>query len=423
MKFSIDWRDGDRGSPDVDLSAVGELRIHVGGTNVCRCLGTGDRGAPLCDDFSISAYPLAEGVAMDWWRLFGGRDVWHRLRKYRGGYAIPDIRIRFDGAGFDIDCTPYRYENPPVFFTECGKERLKRADVEHALGGFLDEVVAHLDAGNTQDSGLQLRWARIRTSREDEDEVRFCEAAGALGLDPYDVSDDDAAFIEASGVLFEGEPLAEFLAGLRGADEPEAVLDWIRRSEEWPRYKSRLPVLHDVKRHVRNAAEEGSGADAERPWAPGYRCARATRRALEMSQEQRFTSVSALAKRLGAGNFGMAPSVPGIRALVRSDDRETRIHLRRTGDNRGNLFALGRAIGDAIANPPARRSAVNDLPFASRQACGRAFAAEFLAPVDEVRSMREDGLDTISIADEFGVSTEVVERQLENAERIRQACA
>lgn len=66
---------------------------------------------------------------------------------------------------------------------------------------------------------------------------------------------------------------------------------------------------------------------------------------------------------------------------------------------------------------------MNDLPFASRQACGRAFAAEFLAPVDEVRSMREDGLDAISIADEFGVSTEVVARQLENAERIRQACA
>ena len=62
----------------------------------------------------------------------------------------------------DRDCTPYRYENPPVFFTEHGRERLKRADVEHALGGFLDEAASHLDAGDTQDSGLQLRWPRIR---------------------------------------------------------------------------------------------------------------------------------------------------------------------------------------------------------------------------------------------------------------------
>ena len=66
---------------------------------------------------------------------------------------------------------------------------------------------------------------------------------------------------------------------------------------------------------------------------------------------------------------------------------------------------------------------VNGLHNASRQACGRAFAAEFLAPVDEIDSMREDGLDTLAMAHEFGVSTEVVERQIENADRIREACA
>ncbi len=75
------------------------------------------------------------------------------------------------------------------------------------------------------------------------------------------------------------------------------------------------------------------------------------------------------------------------------------------------------------ANPPVARSVVNDLHDASRQALGRAFAAEFLAPVEEILSMREDGKDTASIAAEFGVSEEVVERQLRNRRRIETACA
>lgn len=93
------------------------------------------------------------------------------------------------------------------------------------------------------------------------------------------------------------------------------------------------------------------------------------------------------------------------------------------GNPAGRLFAFARAIGDATANPPAARSVVNDLRDASRQACGRAFAAEFLAPVEEIASMRADGRDTDAIADEFGVSSWLVDRQEENADRIRQACA
>ena len=56
----------------------------------------------------------------------------------------------------------------------------------------------------------------------------------------------------------------------------------------------------------------------------------------------------------------------------------------------GNLFALARAVGDAT---------VNDLREAARQACGRAFAAEFLVPIEEIFSMRDDGHDVHSIAE------------------------
>ncbi len=79
-----------------------------------------------------------------------------------------------------------------------------------------------------------------------------------------------------------------------------------------------------------------------------------------------------------------------------------------------HLFAMARAVGDAAP--------VKDLHNTVRQAAGRAFAAEFLAPIDEIRSMRDDKHDLVTIANEFSVSTAVIERQLETEHRIHAAC-
>src|SRR3546814_4832171 len=83
-----------------------------------------------------------------------------------------------------------------------------------------------------------------------------------------------------------------------------------------------------------------------------------------------------------------------------------------------HLFTFARAVGDAVCFPGTRRAPVNDLHSAFRQATGRAFAAELLAPARQVGAMREEGRDFVSIAEWFGVSTTAIERQWENRDRI-----
>ena len=417
MKFSIDWEGGDRSSDDIDLLAAGALRVLVDRANVCEFREAWDGKAG--EALPVSVYPLAEGIAMDWWRLFGGRDAQFRATVHRGGYAMPDIRLEFDGVGFEVACQPCRYENPPVYFPNGAEEWLERKDAERALSEFLAGVIGRLEERGVRDSGLQQQWRLVQASREDPEEAAVCEAAGALGLDAYDMSDADAAFIEDSGALFDGEALAEFLSGLRRVRERKAAVESIRRLESRPRYKSRLPGIESL----RAAAPGDSGAGKRKPWETGYRWAREARRMLDAPQSERFRSVTVLARRLGAPGFKPAPLAPGVSALVETVHDGARVHLRQFGNQPVRLFAFARAIGDAVANPPTRRSAVNSLHNASRQACGRAFAAEFLAPIDEILSMRNDGLDTDAVADAFGVSAELVERQEENADRIREACA
>ena len=440
MRFQVDWApDGPNVAPG-ERATVADLRVFIADGNACKCeepqrsgknserVAAAGRNIRRHDCATGSVYPLAEEIALNWWRLFGGRDTEMRLTEGRGGYLLPDVRLSFDGSGFNASCRPIAYENPHVRFTHAGTERVTRVAAESALEDFLTQVLDRLASRKLRDSGLQLGWQRVQESRQDADESAFCEAAGALGLDPYSIHDVDAEFIANVGALFSGEPLAELLSGLRRKQHRDGsptggVLAWLREAQDRPATLSCLPDLEGLREGMSNV--RGAEASHKMPWYAGYRCARAVRRQLNIRAGERF-QVRTLAARLGGREFDVATSVPGVRAVVERRAGETHVHLRKVHSwhrHASELFALGRAIGDAVANPEVERSAVNDLHEAARQATGRAFAAEFLAPIDEIRSMQEDGKTLSTIAEDFGVSPTVVERQLQNRERVQEACA
>ena len=206
MRFSVDWDDGDRDAVDVDLHAVGNLRIEVGGVDVCDNVDVDVGGGGAAEsgrvsrDLLVSVCPLAEGISGMRWRLFGARGVQHRPIRSRGGYAIPDLRMRFDGAEVEVACPPYRYDNPPLSFPNAGTERIDRAEAERALGGFLDDVCERLTSRGVTSSCVGIQWASVQESRRNADEAAFCEAAGALGLDPYDITDAEADLVMRSSM-------------------------------------------------------------------------------------------------------------------------------------------------------------------------------------------------------------------------------
>ena len=434
MRFEVDWQADGANAAAEERATVADLRIFVGEDNVCAYEqprrrgkgGTTDRRVNVrrVDHVTVSVYPLAEEIALNWWRLFGSRDGELRLLDGRGGYALPDVRLAFDGAGLAVRCLPAIYENPDVRFTHRGDSRLTRDEAESALTDFLKRVEARLAAAKVQDSGLQLRWKRVLASREDAEESAFCEAAGALGLDPYHVADTDAEFIINVGALFSGDPLAELLSGLSTTGSRMSghdLLAWLHEAEARPESLSQLPGLDDLRNTMADVRQSGQD---EWPWAAGYRCAGAVRRRLNIGLGERL-DVPVLAERLGGSRFATAAPVSGVRAIVETRAEATHVHLpaiRSRYGKESKLFAFCRALGDAVANPPVERSAVNDLHNAARQATGRAFAAEFLTPIDEVLSMQDDGKNLSEIAEDFGVSKTVVERQLQNQQRIQDAC-
>lgn len=417
MKFSVEWLEDAPNRALEERATAAEFRLWLGNVNATVHFWTDQS----FDFIEIPVYPIAEGIALDWWKLFGSRNEEISVKRYRSGYALPDIRMSFDGSTFEARTDQTTYTNPDVRFWNAPTEILSRTESENGLSGFIEKVIDRLNEQGATDTTLALRWARICTSMADPDEKAFCEAAAALGEDPYEVSDAAVETIERSAEIFKEEALTEFLAGARGKDG-DKLLAWIDRVRNLPKDTSRLTELRGI---AHEAAEATPPVKNERAWAHGYRRARACRRALGLQDADRFRTYKELAKKFGNASYDANHHVDGIRVLREDDEKGVILYLRGQkfkAAKMEQLFNLARGIGDAVCFPEHDIAPINDVDHAFRQRCGRAFAAEFLAPITEVKSMKADGRDPQTIAEEFGVSELVIKHQIDNGDRIEKAC-
>lgn len=305
MRYSADWHDDALNVAPEERATVADLRLFLQEQNVTMHL----HGNEPSDHVTIALYTLAEGLAHDWWRLFGGRDREISLIRHRGGFVVPDIRMSFDGAAFEITALQSVYQNPNVRFWAGPSETMTRLDAEIALGDFVEDILYRLRSRGVSDTSAALRWARVQASRGDPDEAEFCEAAGALDLDPYEIEEGGADLIETAAGYFSGETLTEFLAGV-GSSDSNQLVTWIDAAERRPREQARLGALRAIAEDV---ARTAPAADREASWRLGYRRARAVHRVLDLRQGHRFDSFRTLAEKLGAtASFELAGRVDGL---------------------------------------------------------------------------------------------------------------
>ena len=397
-----------------------DLRIDVAGSNACSFWD--DRDGSHYERVRVAAVHLAEGIASDWWEIFGGRDRRHSILPYRNGYILPCLSFSCDGSHFEVFGDALHCENPGLRFWPVGSELLSRADAEAELAGFVQKVIDLLHAGGVRETEVELQWSLVSDSRNHSDERAFCEAAGALGVDPYRIDDTDAAFIESAGQLLEDDALLDYLAGTRNLSKE-------RRENQTTALSSALTGKSNA-RSLPGLSEVCDAVDVshrtrgptERPWAVGYRCAGAFRNALGLADGDDIGGVSGLAARLGNSGFERTPGLAGLSAVVnRSGGFYVYLRDGKYPDGPSDNFSFYRAIGDAVGFPKGGVSVVNGLQVSERQAMTRAFAAETLAPVERVLDMREGGWTTEQIGDALAVSTELVERQVENQHRIKES--
>ena len=247
----------------------------------------------------------------------------------------------------------------------------------------------------------------------DDEETAFCRAAAGLGWDPYALDDE-----RRETVLQLADTLGDLLdeaAPVLDADDPLAGGTAIADVVAYARNNA-LPLerLSQLRGHVcmENAA-------ASSPWETGYGWAQRLRECLDLDSAP-LPTLEALADALNenrqalghvmAGdNFDGATPIDGV--VTRSDNGRHGFAFRRN-----RPFTFCRALAEVLAQPGS--DALLTRARSERQQRNRAFAAEFLAPSSGLRQRVSgpvvDGDDLDGLAVEFGVSSLVIQHQIEN---------
>ena len=424
LSFDFDWVDPE-GVRGPELAATwASLQIRAGDSVITRILD--NRAKTVRNFIYVPLYPLAEWLAANWWFIThelqnpakeGDPDFRrrHSLSTSREGYAFPNLDVIPSGAQTRIVWKKDKPAWTKVEFLEDGFMRMDGNEFRETCGDFIDQVIGRLDSLGVHDTFLEEEWDAIQSA--DEEEAEFCKAAAGLGWDPYALDDADRDHViligeKLGGLLDEAVPALDTTDVVAGSS---AIVSAI---EEAKLNKLHLERLESFQAEVNRDSTAGAN-----PWDVGYDWARRLRSNLKLNGDLLHTT-PLVADALGenaelldkvtqpVGIFAKTPMIDGV---ITRDDTSPAFAFRRLRDD-ARRFQFCRAIAEVLASPYS--DALITKAHSERQQRNRAFAAEFLAPSSVLRQrvsrpfVDDDDID--ELAEEFGVSSRVIEHQIAN---------
>ena len=386
------------------------------------------RAKTVRDFVYVPLYPLAEWLATNWWFLTqeinnpakeGDPDFHrrHALSASREGYAFPNIEV-FSSGGW----THLAWKRGPspwtkVEFMDQGEIRIDSSEFRDTCAGVVDQVIRRLVSFDIEETFLQQEWAAIQAA--DRDESEFCATAAGLGLDPYALDDAKRALVLELAEKLSGAVLEEAVAALDPQTLREGCSTIMGAIAGAKSNGLLLERLGSIYQEVR----PDEGAAGFHPWKMGYNLARRLRQALELDGTP-LPTMPQLAEAIGEApelldkvtkpvDLHGAALVDGV--IAWNDDPKPAFGFRQLGEH-SRRFHFCRALAEVLASPGT--DTLLTKANSERQQRNRAFAAEFLAPSsglqERISVQTVDGDEIDELADEFGVSSRVIEHQVQN---------
>ncbi len=407
---------------EVTLAAI---RILVGKENVTEFVplveGSLNRASEqVSEKLHIPAYFIGEWLAENWWPLLfeprkteetGNRiyDARHSLISAQHGFALPDLRIEPFGKAIQISCRGREMPLPEIRFRHSAHETLARKSVRGVLATFVEACASRLTACGVSGTPLQKAWAAVEETSPEE--ATFCALAGALGIDPYSVSEATAAAIDEVHDLLGPTAALDFCMASAEGDiaDNRALVSAVAK---------KLDGAHQITLAPLRNLRLPQDALARPGWWRGKQTAVWAREHLDIK----------FSDQLGADKFFEKLRIGTEPALFQNVDRivfsgavdrveeDANIVLVQ-GQDEARRFAACRAVFLAMDSEPKSRRIVTDTVTRDQQA-SRAFAAEMLVPSDYLKSLSESGhisRDTIhQVAHERRASVDAVRWQAVN---------
>ena len=423
-----DWESALHDAPEVrETSAL--LTIVLGNTVVTRNEDVWSR--TVRDEVRLSAYPLALWCAASWWRLrweplpmrpATPNHSWrmaHEMAAAGYGYLWPQMLFAFDGESMHV----WARQSAPdaqaaVRYLLDAHHAIPGSAFEQMLDEFIAHVMARLDAVDVQRTTLYDLWHEIMEERHDADLAAYRRLEAMLGFDPdecpAELHQKFASLIPRAGAAAVTE-----LAPVCASADPGATLEQVMAFAD----------AQGLEGHIDLAIPTGdSTAAVPTPvWERGRALARRARAAVGLNgvavTDERLCELVNLPteRALNTEDTHRTRDTrrthPLLSMAIRHEESQQLKFLLRKRNKPGRRFELARLLGDALmADTNDRWLPATDAKTA-RQKMQRAFAIEFLCPIQSLTAFLGDDFSsdaTEEAAEHFGVSHTAVETHLVN---------
>ena len=416
LTIETDWESSASGSPE-EAATFSALGIRFGNLWLTEA-----------EDFFVnrvrqkvflSAYPLAEWFAWNWWRLRWEprrhTHDWamaHRMANIGGGYVWPDITIFSDGERVVWYAAPTRPRPSEPLRYLCQTAAIVRAPIfEDAIDNFVRSTLDQLGAKQIGDSNLASIWQNVIEERNSSGIAIRRRLEALLG---YDVDEASENLIErlVQDTRKLGEAgVQELAASYNGKSE-------VASSSEIEAAATSFGFSCNPHESIRLRSDlVGRLPIGEAAWKRGVAAARALR-------EQEGLGCSAisnnrLSQLAGVTNAAIQDRHQRGPFTFEYDTALTqgKIVIKSSYET-GRRFGLARLLGDKVAFPasePFKLAA--QRTFTYRQKLQRAFAGEFLCPFEELDRILDGDFSDDAIQDaaqHFNVSDITVRTLLVN---------
>lgn len=411
------WESALHESPEVAHTSA-MLRIVLGRDVVTR--NEDDWAQTVRDDVRLSAYPLALWFASSWWRLrweplptSAPSNSWrmsHELRAAGHGYVWPRMLFASDGENVHAWAVQSKPESKaPVRYLVNTYCEVAAETFERTVDEFVTGVLARLDAVGVQSTPLHALWSEIVEERKDRQIGSERKLEAMLGFDPDDgpqsLLSDMKRLISRAGAAAVDE-----IAPVCASVDPGAMLNRVVAIAESRGFLGKIDIPRTDKLEV---------ADDAPSWEHGRALAKSARARLGLNGDP--ISDATLCGLVGLKAAVLRDIPPSMSRMplgvaIRADNDSIKFVLRKR-QSTGRRFEIARFLCDyLIASQDDRWLPTTDQKT-SRQKAQRAFAGEFLCPIEPLKDFLQGDFSNDAIdeaAERFGVSTRAVETQLVN---------
>jgi hypothetical protein len=421
--LGVQWLPPFRGTAELERTSA-ELTIRVGGEIASRF--EDEWSQSVQHSIRGSLYPLALWFAHSWWRIrwepvpsrirlssaLSVEDAdWkmsHEMPAAGGGFIWPPLTFSSDGEGILVTCRPSpALSGEPVKYLSDFNLVVAAADFETEVDAFIDLILRRLDVQGTTE--LHVLWSELLAERGDPRTAALRRTEARLGYDPDEANPELLQqFLDLGEIA--GEGAVDEIAPVCSGANPEQQLQEVLSFSGQPGLRGEFALLPE---------EPLAPGQYLPPVQRGKTLAKALRTSLgvadnplEDSELASLLSIDPNAFLASSAQFSSSPL--GLAKRV-GNSNEFDLLLRKR-NRYGRRFEAARCIADFLFHSADRWHPLADTATA-RQKMQRAFAAEFLCPIESLKNYLGAEFLPESIenaADHFGISEVAIRSHLAN---------